>query len=330
MMFFQSTATVLILQILFKGFCAGTNIKYCSFSWGFAGNDCKNLIFPMNLALKRNWDPHLSVGALQDLHTSHSWFTGYLEGFISTYYFLPVTIMFIMKTHPFLLKLKSKTRVLCEEDIERWWVLIKQPALEILQIQAHAWTVPPFLVFMLSGRPWQKHTSQGKQRHYKPNIPTHKYLNLAWRVIFRKRLIVQIITILFVKTLNHKNQWCMCNILLLCVEINFFCNTNSFSLVLAHGERCWWVKFYPQKCICNTYRNHTQACKNKIWLRGQKMCLFKMLLNCGRRRDKIAFCLSKQERKKNDFAGSWTMRKHLVLKCGICIGRGAGAGINLH
>lgn len=103
------------------------------------------------------------------------------------------------------------------------------------------------------------------------SLITHKYLNLAWRVIFRKRLIVQIITILLVKTLNHKNQWRMCNILPLCVEINSSTQTHFPSCWLM--ERCWWVQFYPQKCICNTYRNHIQACKNKIWLRGKKMCL---------------------------------------------------------
>lgn len=127
---------------------------------------------------------------------------------------------------------------------------------------------------------WLQHTGPGRSTLPKGNkdnksqiFPqtTHQYWNLAWRVILRKRLFVQIITIHLAKTLNHKNQWCMCNILPLCVEINFFCNTNSFSLMLAHGERCWLVKFYSQKYICNTYRNHTQACKSTIWLKGQKL-----------------------------------------------------------
>lgn len=119
---YASNSPQLCINTEIKGLHAGTNIKYCYFSWDFTDNDCKNLIFPVNLALKRNWVPHFSVSALQDLHISHSWVTDYLGGFISTYYFLPDT-MSIMRTHPFLLKFESKPPVLCEENIERWWLL---------------------------------------------------------------------------------------------------------------------------------------------------------------------------------------------------------------
>lgn len=307
-----SNSPQLCINTEIKGLHTGRNIKHCNFSWGFAGSDYKNLICPVNLALKKNWVPHFSVGDLWDHHISHSWLSGFLAGFVSTYYFLPVTIMSIMRTHPFLLKRKPKTSVLCEEDTERWWLLSVNETANF-ENPSNSSTCLNCTFLPCIHAAWLQVTGPGRSTLPKGNkditnqifpLITHKYLNLAWRVIFRRRLILQIITILLVKTLNHKNQWRMCDILPLCVEINFFCNTNLFSLTLAHGERCRWVKFYPQKHICNTYRNQTQACKNTIWLTGQNFLLFKALLTCGRRRHKIAFYLSEQGIKKNDFAGS--------------------------
>lgn len=176
MMFFQNTATVLILQILFNRFHAGTNIRYFNFSWEFAGNDCKNLIFPVNLALKRNWDPHFTVGALQDLCISHSWLTDCLGGFTSTYYFSPCCHHVHHENTPIKHKLMFYEKKIWKDD--DFWVWIKQTVLEILQIQAHAWTVPHFLVCLLpvcklrvlaeAHFPRETKTLQTKHSHWSP------------------------------------------------------------------------------------------------------------------------------------------------------------------
>lgn len=160
-----------------KGLLAGKSIIYCNFSQGFAVNNCNNFISPVNLAWKRSRVPYFSMGALWDLQISQSWLDSYFTGFTPTCYFLSVTARFIMETHPFLLKNKSKTSALCEEAIKRWWFLsVSKPAsfgnpaninhmLELHFPFLRAWC-------LIAGyRSWQKHTSQEKQWLCKPNIP---------------------------------------------------------------------------------------------------------------------------------------------------------------